>query len=123
MRVILTLPLLLAAAPASAEWVKSGESKDVVYYIDPATIRKEGNVRRFWAIQDMRATNPGGVMSIRALEEYDCAQARFRYLSVSAHSGPMAGGEMLLADNLADEWSYIPPGANSSAIKKIVCAP
>jgi hypothetical protein len=123
MRSLLTFSLLLSAAPAWAEWVKSGESKDVVYYVDPASIRKEGSVRRFWAVQDMRESSPGGIMSIRALEEYDCAERKFRYLSISAHSGPMAGGQILLADNLADEWSHLPPGAASSTIQKIVCVP
>lgn len=117
----LTLLLLLLAAPAWADWVKLAESSNAVYYIDTATISEIGELRRFWAIQDMREANPGGIASIRALEEYDCAKARFRYLSVSAHSGPMAGGQILLANDLDDDWSYIPPGANSLAIQEMVC--
>lgn len=123
MRAILTLLLLLSAASASAEWIESGESTSAISYVDPDTMERIGHVRRFWAIQEMKETTPSGVMSIRALEEYDCAGAKFRYLSISAHSGPMAGGQILLADSLNDDWSYIPPGRSPSALQRIVCAP
>jgi hypothetical protein len=123
MRIVLTLLLMAATASAWGTWVRIGSTDTAVHYIDPTTIRKDGNLRRIWAMQDMRQTSPDGVMSIRLFEEYDCAEESFRYLSVSAHSGPMAGGRILLADNLDDEWSFRPPGTKPSIIEKIVCAP
>lgn len=123
MRVALALSLLLAAAPAWAEWVKVGETDAAVHYIDAATIRRDGNLRRVWTVQDMRDTDPAGVRSIRALEEYDCRTERFRYLSLTAHSAPMAGGEVVAAHILDDNWTARPPGSKPSAIEKIVCAP
>jgi hypothetical protein len=123
MRIVLALSLMLAAAPAWAEWVKVGRTDAAVHYIDAATIRRDGYLRRVWTMQDMRDTSPDGVMSIRALEEYDCAEERFRYLSIAAHSRPMSGGQVLFAHDLDDEWSDRPPGTNSSAMEKIVCTP
>jgi len=123
MRVALALSLMLAAAPLRAEWVKLGETEAAVHYVDAAAIRRDGDLRRVWAMQDMRDASPDGVRSIRALQEYDCAQDRFRYLSVSAHSRPMAGGQVLAAHDLVDEWTGRPPGTRPSAIEKIVCAP
>lgn len=122
MRVVLALSLMLAAAPAWAAWVKVGETDAAVHYIDAAMIRKDGNLRRVWTVQDMREANPDGIRSIRALEEYDCAQERFRYLSLTAHSRPMAGGLVIAAHELDDTWSARPPGTKPSAIEKIVCA-
>ena len=123
MRVVLALSLLLAAAPLRAEWLKVGETDAAVHYIDAATIRRDGNLRRVWTVQDMRDTDPAGVRSIRALEEYDCLTERFRYLSLTAHSAPMAGGEVVAAHILDDNWTARPPGTKPSAIEKIVCAP
>lgn len=123
MHVIFMLLLMIAVLPARAEWVRVSGNADLVTYIDTSTIKNNGQLRSFWAIQDMRQVGFGGVMSIRAFEEYDCAEARFKFLSVSAHSGPMAGGQTLLTDNLDDEWSYIPRGMNFSAIHRIVCGP
>jgi len=42
MRVALIALLMLATAPAWAEWVKVDETDEVVIYVDPATIRKDG---------------------------------------------------------------------------------
>ena len=123
MRIALTLSLMLAAVPVRAEWVKVGRTNAAVHYVDPATVRKDGNLRRAWAMQDMVRAGPSGMMSIRALQEYDCADGRFRYLSVSAHSGPMAGGYVLAVHDLRDTWNARLPGTNQYAIGKIVCAP
>ena len=123
MRVALALSLLLAAAPVRAEWVRVGETEAAVHYIDAAMIRRDGNLRRVWTVQDMKETDPAGVRSIRALEEYDCLTGRFRYLSLTAHSAPMAGGEVVAAHVLDDNWTASLPGAKPSAIENIVCAP
>ena len=121
MRVVLTLLLIFAAAPACAEWVKVGRTDAAVHYVDPATVQKTGSLRRVWAMQDLVQAGDDGVRSIRALQEYDCTQQRFRYLSIEAHAGPMAGGGILAAHEMRDAWSYRPPGTKTSAIGKIVC--
>jgi len=121
MRFVLTLSLVLAAAPAWAEWVKVGRTHAAVHYVDPATVSRDGNLRRVWALQDMFETSDEGVRSIRALQEYDCADERFRYLSVAAHSRPMARGVVLEEYELRDAWSAPPAGTKASAIGKMVC--
>lgn len=121
MRVALMFLLILATSLARAEWVKVGRTDAAVHYVDPATVRMDGYLRRVWAMQDMVEASVEGVRSIRALQEYDCAEQRFRYLSIAAHSGPMAGGWILATHNLRDDWSDRPPGTYSTAIEKIVC--
>lgn len=98
----MTIHLMFAASPAWAEWVKVGRTDAAVHYVDPATVRKDGNLRQVWAMQDIVQSGDDDVRSIRTLQEYDCAQHRFRYLSLQAHSGPMAGGEILAAHELRD---------------------
>jgi hypothetical protein len=123
MHLALTLSLALASSPAWAEWVRVGRTEAAVHYVDPSTLRKDGNLRRVWALQDMVEPSPEGVMSVRALQEYDCARARVRFLSVAAHAGPMAGGRIVAAHELRDEWDERPAGAKPSAIERIACAP
>ena len=120
-RVAFTLPLMLPIAPACAEWVKVGRTDAAVHYVDPATVRRDGNLRTVWALQDMVQSGDDGIRSIRSLQEYDCAQERFRFLSVEAHSEPMAGGWILVTHNLRDAWTNRPPGTRASAVGKIVC--
>ena len=90
MRLILYLFLALSAAPAWAAWVEvGGKIDEVIFYIDPATIRKDSNLRRVWAIEDLKQRHKDGEMSRRALYEYDCKEERVRILSGTEHSDPM----------------------------------
>ena len=82
MRLITTmLTLLLAYSAALAEWVKVDESENTVFYIDPATIRQEGDIRWLWIIQDLKKRDgEGGELSRRVQREFDCRRARHRIL-------------------------------------------
>jgi len=122
MRAILTFALLFSSASAWSDWIRSGESSTAVYYIDPDTIVHIGQLHRFWALQNMKEAMPGGASSIRALQEYDCAEVKIRYISISAYSEPMAGGQVLVTDSLNDDWTDLPRGAKSSIIHKVVCS-
>lgn len=121
MRLILTLLLLTFAAPAWAEWVKYDENDDMVYYYDPTTIKKSGQFRRVWTIQDLKQRHKDGALSMLGLRENDCKEERTRYLSVSGHSERMARGKVLGIENVAGKWAYIAPGTIGAAVMKIVC--
>ena len=122
MRLVLCLLLTLAAAPVWADWVKVSETDSHTAYIDPDTIRKDGNLRRVWQVSDLKQRNDRGVMSRRVLMEYDCKEARKRILQFSSHSDPMAGGRVLISDSEPDPWDYIPPETPVQTIMRIVCA-
>ncbi len=121
MRILLIL-LALVAAPAWAEWVAMGETADIVAYIDPATIKKDGNLRRIWQLHELKQRDKDGTMSKRALVEYDCKEERQKVLSLSSHSEPWVGGKVLGSGSITSEWQYIAPNTTAAAILKIVCA-
>lgn len=123
MRVVLLL-LLFAAAPAEAGLVKMVVTKDDdVVYIDPATMRKIGNLRRVRVIQDLRKKGPAGEMSRRVFWEYDCAEARYRGLSMTSYAGPLGSGQVLGSVDTAGSWFDIVPDTIDAIILKTVCAP
>ncbi len=125
MRIALTILLTLATAPAWAEWTKVGETAGSVHYLDAATISKDGNLRRVWEIQDLKAHLPTGEVSRRAMSEYDCTEQRFRTLSVTDFMGPMATGEILLTGRDPESfrnWHAIPQGTIAQLMLKFVCA-
>ena len=76
MRVFLIVTLLLVACRASAEWVKFAEIEQTVFYLDPATIQRNGNLRRVWQLRDWKVRNSDGQLSARILREYDFARRR-----------------------------------------------
>ena len=122
MRLVLCLLLTLAALPAWAQWLKASETDTSTFYIDPATIRKDGDLRKVWTINDLKQRHKDGEMSRRSLHEYDCKEERYRTLSISEHSDPMAGGRTISSDNGSGKWNYIAPGTPAQTILRIVCA-
>jgi len=129
MRIVLTLLLLVAAAPAWADWVMVGKSEHTilyvmsektVYYIDPSTITMDGNVRKVWEMHDMSDKGPRGERSILAAVEYDCAQKLMRTVNATGHSAPMGRGEIIKLAQLADDWTLLPKGKDGELFYKIL---
>ena len=110
MRVVLAVLLMLAAAPAWAEWVEFGSTAEGVQYVDPGTIRKDGGLRSVWALIDLIARGKIGELSRRAQWEFDCERQRFRLLAFSSHSGPMATEKLLSGGKGPPGWNEPSPG-------------
>ena len=122
MKKLFLVCLMMLAGSAWAEWVRYAESEEATFYFDPATIRKGGNMRRVWELQDLRERGKFGEISRRMRFEYDCKQERYKSLGFSFHTEPMAGGTVLLSDDERNEWRAIPPDTTGETIFNIVCA-
>jgi hypothetical protein len=53
-RLLFALLALSLSAPTVAGWVKIGENDLGAFFIDPDTIRRQGNFRKVWAVTDMK---------------------------------------------------------------------
>jgi len=122
MKKLFLVCLMMLAGSAWAEWVMFSKDEEATHYFDPATIRKEENMGRVWQLTDMRKMRINGTMSHRARYEYDCKRERFRYLGISSHPEPMAGGKPLIVDGEDNDWFPIAPGTIAEVMLKIVCS-
>ena len=122
MKKLFLVCLMMLAGSSWAEWVRYEETEKTIFYYDPATIRKEGDLRRVWVLLDSRKRNDKGDMSSRVRFEYDCKKERYRFLGFSSHAEPMAGGEVLLMGGEDNNWMAIAPNTVDETILKIVCA-
>jgi hypothetical protein len=120
-RLVLTVLLLIAVNPAWAKWVKGAETDEAVIYIDSAKIRKHGQLRRVWRLQDLKQRDPDGVLSRRGLQEFDCKGKRFRVLSGTGYGGSMGTGQALRSFDSATEWVDIKPDTPAEDILTRVC--
>ena len=134
MRIALTFLLLMAATSTGAEWVKveSGNTgffsppDEIVYYIDPSTITREGSLRRVWEIHDLGDKGSQGERSVLASVEYDCAEKRMRTLKATGRSLRMARGAIIPLRRVLEEWIILGPGKDDEMFFRIlntVCAP
>ena len=121
MRVALTWLMMLASAPAWAAWMNYAETDEVAFYIDLATVRKDGDRRRVLALHDLKQRGPRGDSSIRLLFEYDCKDRLNRILARITYSGKMLTGTPLEADNTIGEWNRIAPRTIFEAALEMVC--
>jgi hypothetical protein len=112
-RTLIVLMLVLAPA-AQAEWVKVAQTDDTVYYVDPATLRREGSLRQIREVQDFAAPRPGGARSRHALFEFDCSAERWRVLAITDHAEPMAGGKVVGTWQGESAWSHVAPTTGSN---------
>lgn len=108
--------------PAWAEWVNVGATEDATFYLDPVTIRKDGDLRGVSVGQDMKQQGKDGEMSGRGSYVFDCKDERFRVLSASWHSEPMGGGKILSSESDPGDWNPIAPGTANKAMFNFVCA-
>jgi hypothetical protein len=102
------------------QWIPVGETENSVTYIDAGSIKKIGNYRRAWLLQD-RNTQKEGTLSFRALSEYDCQNERLRDISVTSHSKNMAAGDASSVRSEPGPWKYPAPGTVLESIFTYVC--
>lgn len=118
----LILALVTMSANAWSEWVFISESiGDDKSYVDPRSVKKDGNLRRAWVVTDYKGKRKNGVRSFRGLTEVDCKGKRLRILSYTSHSGPMATGDLLGTGKPQPQWARITPGTLGSNLFKYVC--
>lgn len=113
--------LVLISGPSYAEWVfVSGDAEaGMTVYVDPDTVRRQGDFVKMWYLSDRKTME--GYGSIKTQREYDCAEARHRLLASSIFSGHMGEGK-LLDDNVKEgQWIPVAPESSGQALWKFAC--
>jgi hypothetical protein len=120
-----TLVLVLAAlsSGACAQWVRVSQGESgVAIYVEPSTIRKNGDLRRYWELHDLAKADKIGNLSYRAVIEADCKEERRRGLQEDKFRGPMASGEISGSIGSPGEWGYVAPGSTGWTVLLFVCS-
>lgn len=115
-------PLMICSAPATADWVSFMKSDTSVVYIDPASVRKEGHLRKASVLMDLSQKDAEGARSKRGQSEIDCRGDRLRIHDLSGFSGAMATGEAVYAFKGASDWIPIPPQTALWSTIRLICS-
>lgn len=99
-RLLLITLLALSSRPVYAEWVSvDGKfeegSTPYTIYVDPDTIRRNGDLVKLWALMDFKTiqTEPSpSHLSVKSQREFNCADEHVRLLRLTAFSGHMGNG-------------------------------
>ena len=120
--------MLLSSVPAYAEWLVVGTSTDDdMIYIDPATIRHKGELVEVSALFDSRLAKrfletTSYYASTRQLQQYNCAEERYRSLAVTWFSSNMGKGTVVDTLTKEGQWQPVPPGSVGRYLMNLVCA-
>jgi hypothetical protein len=126
----LIILLFLSSAPAYAEWV--AVEKDYLspglqtVYIDPDSIRREGNMLTMWQLIDFKWGQGNGrgahrFSSTKTQKQFDCPQKRLRLLAFTEFSRHMGTGIAANGYVDKDNWLPVEPESISQALWEVVC--
>ena len=123
MKKLLIVLALLVSGSVRAEWVKVSDADNRMLYIDPASIRKDGDLRVVWEVIDLKRRHKDGQMSHRSKVEYDCKAGLYRFLLTSSHSGPMADGVTIFSAGVDPTgWKTIASDSSRAVALGVVCS-
>lgn len=122
--------LSLSVEPVYAEWVDVGgkvEEGLTVYtvYVDPDTIRRNGDVVTLWALFDYKTIQSivgGPWLSSKARREYDCVKERVRLLGFTTFSGNMGSGEAVYSNLDETKWEPVAPDSLDRNLWEVACS-
>jgi hypothetical protein len=123
-KIILMLLLAVVSSSAMAEWVNLGNDGDITAYVEPTTIRKDGNTAEMWYLVDYKTTKKidGKLyMTLKSQSQFDCKKEQYRILSISYYSGNLGGGEVVSSSNKISTWEPVPPKSISEALWNYAC--
>jgi hypothetical protein len=118
---------VLNVRPAYAEWVPVVSSESAggyTVYVDPETLRREGDGVEMWELYDYktRGTAEGfSFLSFKKRNEYSCEEERLRTLAVMHYSGNMGSGMVVSSNSDIGKWKRVPPGSVGEALWKFAC--
>ncbi len=130
MKILITLlTLFISISNASADWifVTSSTDKSSDLFIDAESIQIiNKDIRRYWSknnFQQLEVTELGDYQSIRAFNEVDCKNKKFRGISISFYEkNDLLGKVIHSQEDENSKWSFIPPNSLASVTSDIVCS-
>ena len=125
--------LFLNSVPAYAEWVAVEETPGLrTVYVDPDTIRREGNLVTLWLLMDFKwmqgnvgmgrfGLDPSRFLSTKTQMQFDCAEKRLRLLAYSEFLRHMGTGRR--NDGYVDTGNWVPvkPDSMNQALWEVAC--
>jgi hypothetical protein len=124
---ILITFLTLSSGAAYAEWVlTSGDDEaGLAVYVDPDSIRRNGNLAKMWQLYDYKTVQTvagDSLLSIKRFNEYDCTEERTRMLGYTWFLGNMGTGKVVYSTTEKLQWESVAPRSINHTLWKVACS-
>ena len=114
----------MTATAANAEWTQSGESDELIAYVDRATIRRNGNLVKMWDLVDYKTVQKvdgESYLTQKSQREYDCKEEKIRLLAYLGFDGKLGSGKAFYSASDPIKWAPISPESAGELLWKIAC--
>ncbi len=125
------ITLLLLSGSAFGEWVAVEKNNPLpvlqTVYVDPDTIRREGNLVTIWLLINFdKGVGPLGhgphpFFSTKTHKQFDCANKRLRWSTYTEFTGHMGAGLAVKKDVDKDNWYPVEPASLDHAVWEVAC--
>jgi hypothetical protein len=118
--------LMLSSQSVYAEWilVSGDDEAGLKVYVDPATLRRNGNLAKMWQLYDYKTVQTvagDSLLSMKRFNEYDCAEERTRMLGYTWFSGNMGNGNVVYSTTEHQPWEPVVPRTINRTLWKVAC--
>ena len=126
----LALLFLLTTSSAWADWIAIGKSPDFSMYVDPQSLRRNGNIASAWIMGDYTKTQkkrfPPPILwvdfdSIKELKQFDCSKGAHRTEKTVIMSGKFGKGDPLYTFTSVPDYFPVPNSELDIAEFNYVC--
>lgn len=124
------LLFMLCTSSAWADWIAIGKSPDFTMYVDPQSLRRNGNIASAWIMGDYVKTQkkrfPPPILwvdfdSIKELKQFDCSKGMHRTEKTVIMSGKFGKGEPLYTFASVPDYFPVPNSELDIAQFNYVC--
>ena len=121
--------LVLSGGPVYAEWVALDEKYQSpglqTVYVDPTTIRRDGNLVMLWQLTDYTWMQGGRTstrfLSTKTHKQFDCVDKRIRLLAYTEFLRHIGTGRRNNGYVDQDNWLPVEPESTNQALWEITC--
>lgn len=125
--VLATLALAVLPAPTvmAARWEFVAQINQNIYYIDPRSVKEEGDHKAAWTLVDYRKPQKlkdgQTYLSTHGQLQIKCKERRARLVHLSYHGGEMMSGAVVQQGGMLQEWLEIEPGSPMHKLAYRLC--
>lgn len=113
--------MLPPPATAAADWVRMGETSDVVLHIDPGSSKRSDQIVLVRELQELKRPDPDGVLSRTYDNEYDCHTGMHRLSRMSSYSANGLSGRKLFDIADGGYWRKVPKDGLFRVVHTYLC--
>lgn len=118
----LLLTLITLVSNAHAKWEEIGRTPSSIFYVDPSTIERTGDLASIFQLEDFNKVEKISGVDVRATishYQFNCSNEQYRTLRFYFFSGPMGSGYQLFKSEKVDGWSTV--AGPSLMSRKVAC--